>query len=231
MSDIYLGGCRATFSVWEAEQDGHKWRRTPLADNKEFINENGEAISNCKLPLSLKDFICAKKVGKFGDFEDIPLEIPSTKLYAFYKNALARQIMDEAMEGIAKIQKKVDSALETILSVENIMEEQRTADDRNRLVMGKRELADVRTMISKVEDEVGEMKETMASVEEKMDKVGNRMEEMEEVEEDRVEVENRLAELEIKLASARAEEGRIVEADGNSRGSRVRSVFGRSFKK
>ncbi|RYC54833.1 hypothetical protein CHU98_g11381, partial [Xylaria longipes] len=168
MNDIYRGGCRATFSVWKAEQDGDKWKPIALVDNKQFIDENGKVVDDCMLRLSLKDFLCARMADGFRDFEDVPLEISSTQLYGFYKYAFKRQVRAEAKKEIKEVQKKVGDALEMIISAEKLMQEQRTEDARK--VMRKKELADVRNLLSKVEDEISEMKKTIASVEENIDK-------------------------------------------------------------
>ncbi|KAI0875961.1 hypothetical protein GGS24DRAFT_499258 [Hypoxylon argillaceum] len=103
MNDIYHGGCGATFSIWKAEQDGDKWRSNTVVDNQKFIDENGDVINDCNLSLSLKHFICAKKTNKFGGVEDVPLEMPSTKLYEFYKYAVTQQMMADATKGIKEV--------------------------------------------------------------------------------------------------------------------------------
>ncbi|KAH8165573.1 hypothetical protein CIB48_g2632 [Xylaria polymorpha] len=122
LNDIYRGGHRATFS--------------------EFINENGEVINDCKLPLSLKDFVCATATNRFKEFEDVPFEIPSTKLYELYKYALERHIIAVSMEGIEEVQEKVDDGLEEIRSVEKLTQEKRTEDALRRTFIGKKELTE-----------------------------------------------------------------------------------------
>ncbi|KAI1124665.1 hypothetical protein F5Y10DRAFT_284891 [Nemania abortiva] len=232
MNDIYRGGSRASFSIWKAEQDGDKWRSNPIVINKEFINNDGEIIEDCTLSLSLNDFICAKRTSRLGDFEDVPLEISSNELYNFYKFALTQQVIADTTEGIEKVQKKVNSALEKILNVENILLEQRTEDPGRRTATGKEKSADIRTAMSEVEDEITNTKNIMKDLEDKMGKAGDDgMEEVEVVEEARVEVKHKLAELETKLAQVRAEEARIAEqSDGRSKRSRVRSALGLSSK-
>ncbi|KAI0975452.1 hypothetical protein F4678DRAFT_457735 [Xylaria arbuscula] len=223
MNDIYRGGCRATFSVWKAQHDGGGWKRTTEVDNKEFLDENGRPVDHCELLVSLKDFICVEQACEFEDFEDVSLEIPSTTLYDFYKFSFRRHIMTEAKEEIEEVKKKVNDALGKLSSIERIMLEQRTGNNRRRTAMRNKKLSDARTIMLEVENEIGEMKTKMEDVNEKMGKVDDRME---RVEKQRVEVENRVAELETKLANARAEEERIVEISGKSKVLRVRSALG-----
>ncbi|KAI0474680.1 hypothetical protein F4859DRAFT_514529 [Xylaria cf. heliscus] len=219
MNDIYRSGCRAMFSVWEAEQDGGQWRRTTSIDNEEFIDENGEVVDNCKLRLSLKDFICTKRVGMFRDFEDIQLEIPSTTLYDFYKNALAQQIMDDAGHDTAEMEERIESAYEKVVTIKNIMQEKGTEDAQERKFMGEKDLKDIGAMISNIGDEIGELERMMTSVEEMMDKGDNTIEEMDEVEEYTGLIGDLLAELDTSLANARVQVGKIVEADGRPSGT------------
>ncbi|KAJ2972968.1 hypothetical protein NUW58_g9062 [Xylaria curta] len=228
MNDIYRGGCRATFSVWKAQHDGDKWRRTTEVDNKEFLDENGQPVDHCELLISLKDFICVEQTSEFGDFEDVSLKIPSTTLYDFYNFSFRRHIMSEANEGINGVKKKANDTSGKLSDIERIMLEQRTRNTRGRAAMGKTELADVRATILEIEKSIGEMKTTMEDVNEMMGKVGNRME---RVEKQRAEANNTVSELETRLANARAEEERVVGANGKSIRSRVRSAFGLSSKK
>ncbi|KAI1420241.1 hypothetical protein F5Y12DRAFT_788405 [Xylaria sp. FL1777] len=201
MSDIYYGGCGATFSVWKAQLDGGGWKRTTEVENKEFLDGNGRPVDHCKLLLSLKDFICVEQASEFGDFEDISLEIPSTTLYDFYKSSFRRHIMSEAKEKIEEVKKNAIDTLVKLSSIERIMLEQRAAGNiRGRTAIRKEEVTD--TMLE-VEKEIVDMKAKMEDVNEKMSKVDNRME---RVEKQRVEVENRVAELEARLANARAKE-------------------------
>ncbi|KAI1170114.1 hypothetical protein F4777DRAFT_592191 [Nemania sp. FL0916] len=215
MNDIYLGGRRATFSVWKAEQHDNKWKRVAAVDNKEFISDKGEPISGCKFSLSLTDFLCAETARDLGDFEDnIPLEIPAAKLHEFNQDAFQDHIIEKAMQGTGDVKKETKNSSEEILTAETIIQEQTTENARGRKVMDQENLASVRDILSKVKKY--------------MDMVA---EELKMVEKRRFEAETGVAELESKLAAARAGEGDIVEADKGSRRSRVRSALKFSSKK
>ncbi|KAI0108716.1 hypothetical protein GGR51DRAFT_514736 [Nemania sp. FL0031] len=221
MNDIYRGGCRATFSVWKAQHDGEKWTRITQVDNKEFLDKNGRPVDQCSLLVSLSDFICSEQAGEFGDFEDISLEIPSTALHKFYKISFRQHVMSEAKNEITGVKKKAGSSLERLSSIENMMLEQTTRNNRRRT--RNKELSNAQATILEVEKEIAEMKAQMQHVKEEMGRVDDRTA---RVEKQRVEVENMVAELETKLANVRAEEEGIVEASGKSRVSRVRSALG-----
>ncbi|KAI0101526.1 hypothetical protein GGR51DRAFT_563427 [Nemania sp. FL0031] len=230
MNDIYRRGRRATFSIWKAEQDGNKWKAKALVEGKEFLDRNGDVIEDCKLPLTLKDFICAGETAQIGDFEDVPFDITSAMLYDAYQYAFKKHISEEARKGIKSVQKKVTNALEKIVKVERIVQERRTGNVRRRIATRRKETADSKAMISEVEAEIADMKKIMQDVEEKMGKVLNRKRVMREVEGRKVVVDNQLAELETKLAEVRAEEERLIEPDGGSKRSRLRSAFRSSSK-
>ena len=66
------------------------------------------------LILTLKDFVCDKWERRIEGFDDIPLEIPSTKLYSLYKDAFMTHVMDEALDDMKNVSKKADSGLEKI---------------------------------------------------------------------------------------------------------------------
>lgn len=225
MNNIYRGGCRATFSVWEAEQIGNKWKLATSEANKEFINEKGEPVSGCELHLTLRDFICEKQVAKFGEIENVPLKIPSAQLYDFYKSAFEDHMMDKAMEEIEGVKGVVNEALKTFLDIEKVIQEQSTEDTDGRTVMGKTELVNVKTMLEEVEKKISDMKKALKSVEEKLTDT------MEMVKDEKIEVENEVTELEKKLAEVRATAERIVEPAPKPKRSRIPSAFKRASKK
>ncbi|KAJ2984641.1 hypothetical protein NUW58_g5951 [Xylaria curta] len=161
MNDIYHGGCLATFSVWKAKWDGDTWRCTTAVDNKvknlrslvvstwhvisndpqEFLDEQGQVVNRCYLSLSLQDFVCEKKAGKFKEFEDVLLEIPSTRLYTFYTSALKRHVMGEAMEEIEKLKRKVHDSPDKLPSAEKPMQQRKRKHVHKHAVAGKKKLA------------------------------------------------------------------------------------------
>ncbi|KAI0398990.1 hypothetical protein F4802DRAFT_82687 [Xylaria palmicola] len=222
MKDIYYGGCRASFSIWRAEHDGEKWRPTAVVDNQEFLDGNGEAVNGCKLTLSLRDFICARKAAKLREFEDVPLEIPSTKLYELFKQAFVDQIMDEATDEIEEVRERVDAVSDKILGIEKIMQERWAKDGQTRTVTGKEELIYLRNTMSEAEDEIGKIRSAMEGIEMKMDRAGSRVEEMDEVAENRAKVTDRVAGLETRLANARVQE----EGMGEGEIDKVEGAFG-----
>ncbi|KAI0532521.1 hypothetical protein GGR58DRAFT_489901 [Xylaria digitata] len=222
MNDIYQGGCRATFSIWKAQHDGDKWKRTTEVDDKEFIDKNGQPVDDCELLLSLKDFICEEQAGEIDDFQDVSLKMPSTMLYNFYKSSFRRHLMSEAQQGIEEIEKKAKNSLMKLSGIGEIMLEQRTGNIRKRTATRNKELADARTTMLEIENDISEMKTKMEDVDGTMGKVEGIMP---KVEKQRVEVGNRVSELETKLASLRTEEGSTAEANDTSIRSRVRSAL------
>lgn len=66
------------------------------------------------MPLSLKDFVCEEEERELEDFEDVPLEIPATKLYDLYKLAFEQHVMGEAGEQMDKVTKQANEALENL---------------------------------------------------------------------------------------------------------------------
>ncbi|KAI0437086.1 hypothetical protein F4803DRAFT_556359 [Xylaria telfairii] len=226
MNDIYLGGRRATFSIWKGYQAGGQWSHT-LVDEKEFIDGNGQVVDDCEFLLSLKDFICTEEENQCHEFEDIPLRITSAKLYEFYKYALGQQMAHEANKGIEKIEKKLTGLSGKMFNIETAM---RTKDDHNRVIMGNEELTSLRGIMLEVETKIDEIKKSMIEdVEKKIDKVSNEKV-ARKVTAKKVKVESKVTEIETRLAEARVEEGNIVEAGEGSQRSRVRSVFRRSSK-
>lgn len=67
--------------------------------------------------LSLRDFICEQRERKLKEFEDIPLEISSTKLYGFFKEAFRDYVIEEVEGAIEELIKNVDKVLENIIVV------------------------------------------------------------------------------------------------------------------
>ncbi|RWA04455.1 hypothetical protein EKO27_g10647 [Xylaria grammica] len=221
MNDIYRGGRRATFSFWRGEQDGDQWKRTTVADNMEFIDGNGQAVDECVLSLSLRDFICSEEATEFGDFEDVPLNITSKTLYEFYVQAFKAQIADEATEKIEEVQQKANSASEKILAIDNFIRERGTRGVSNRILMERKQLADVRANMAGLKDESTKIASLIEDIEATMDKVGDRVGVMRKVEKDRVAAARKVAEVETELARLTAEEGNWVERSIRSRSQRL----------
>ncbi|KIW84056.1 hypothetical protein Z517_03302 [Fonsecaea pedrosoi CBS 271.37] len=210
MIDIYRGGRGATFSVWRAQHVGNNWIRTAVVENQSFLDENGQAVKDCSLHLSLKDFICEEQEHLQKPFEDVPLEIPSTKLYDLYRQAFIVHVLGKAEEEMDEVLENADAAVKEMLRAKKMIQEQKVKDPRNRTVMEKKDLAEVWRVISKVEDNVNKMKHTIGGVEEKMKKVD---EKLEIVERKKVEVEKRVAEFETEMAEMREEAEKMVEAE------------------
>ncbi|KAI0532298.1 hypothetical protein GGR58DRAFT_490747 [Xylaria digitata] len=226
MNDIYHRRSRATFSVWKAYKNGSQWEVHTLIDNKEFIDENGQAVSGCELTLSLQDFMGATAEDQCDEYENISLKIKSTELYEFYEYALGQQMAHEATRNIRKIEREAVDTSEKMLGIETTLLKR---DARNRIVMKSEELAGLRDMLLVVENEIGEMKKSMIeNVEKKIDRAGNGMTVMRKVKADKVKVESKVAELETKLAKARANEENIVDRGEGSQRSRLRLGLGRS---
>ncbi|KAI0512698.1 hypothetical protein F5B22DRAFT_648546 [Xylaria bambusicola] len=209
MNDIYRGGRRATVSVWRAEQEGERWKRSTVVDNMEFIDENGQAVDGCVLSLSLRDFICSKRASKLGDIEDVPLNITSTTLYEYYQHAFNTHIADEAAEKIGTLQKQANSALEKIRVIDGIIRDQGTRDGPNRIRMGKKHVIDIKAKMKELNGESANITSLMKDIEETMDKAGDQAEVMEEVEEDRLKAASKVAEVETGLGRLTAEEGNL----------------------
>ncbi|KAI0803395.1 hypothetical protein GGR55DRAFT_399288 [Xylaria sp. FL0064] len=226
MNDIYRGGRRATFSVWKAQEDGGQWNRTTLVDNVEFIDGDGQVVPECELSVSLGDFISSEMASEYGDFEDVPLHISSATLHGFYKIALSRQVSTEANKEMKNIQRKVTEASEKMLAAERTIQGQVKIDASGSKVMEKKQLADIRALLVKLEDEFEKMQNLMEGVKEIMGKVDQKERMMKKVEEARVKVANEVAELGTRLANARAEEESITVK--RSTRSRVGSAFRRS---
>ncbi|KAJ9133190.1 hypothetical protein NKR23_g10955 [Pleurostoma richardsiae] len=192
MGDIYRGGSQATFSIWKAQLIGGKWRSIPATKDQVFIDENGQAVKDCIMRLSLKDFLCEQKEHKMGGFEDVPLEISSAELHCLYKLAFRRHVMREADEELDEIMRKADESLEKMLRMKEM----------------ENDLAEVQNMISEIKHGVVLMRRLMKDIKEKMGKVDNVMD---DVEEKKVEAERRMAEVEAKMAEIRAEEEKMIE--------------------
>lgn len=144
------------------------------------------------------------------DFEDVPLRIPSTKLYELYKSAFDTHVMDEVEEEMGKVMKKADDLCKKILEAEKIIQEQRIEDPGKQTVMGKEELAKLKNIITEAGYHIDKMKSTMENVQEKMDKVDD---EMGIIEKKKAEVEKRIANVETKIAKIGADAEKIVEAE------------------
>ncbi|GAW18665.1 hypothetical protein ANO14919_081460 [Xylariales sp. No.14919] len=211
MNDIYDGGRRATFSFWRCEQDGDQWKRTTVVDNMEFIDGNGQAVDECMLSLSLRDFICSEEATEFGDFEDVALKITSKTLYEFYVQAFKAQIADEATEKIEEVQKKANCASERILAIDNFIRERGTRGVSNRILMERKQLADIRAKMAGLKDESAKIASLIGNIEAMMDMVGDRVGVMRKVEKDRVAAARKVAEVETELARLTAEEGNWAE--------------------
>ncbi|KAI0410470.1 hypothetical protein F5X98DRAFT_385566 [Xylaria grammica] len=211
MNDIYGGGRQATFSFWRGERDGDQWKRTTVVDNMEFIDSNGQAVDECMLSLSLRDFICSEEATEFGDFEDVALKITSKTLYEFYVQAFKAQIADEATEKIEEVQKKANCASERILAIDNFIRERGTRGVSNRILMERKQLADIRAKMAGLKDESAKIASLIGNIEAMMDMVGDRVGVMRKVEKDRVAAARKVAEVETELARLTAEEGNWVE--------------------
>ncbi|KAI0867726.1 hypothetical protein GGS24DRAFT_514716 [Hypoxylon argillaceum] len=207
MNDIYRGGCRATFSIWKAQYDGGQWKRTTEVDNKEFVDENGRPVDHCELVVSLKDFICSQRADELEDFEDVSLVISSETLYNSYRASFRGHIMAETIEEVETVITQANQTLETLSSIERIMLQQGTRSNSKQKATRNKEL-------SEIENEISEMKTKIENVKKKMCQVDKKMP---RVEKQRDEVEHMVAKLETKLANARAEKERIVEASGTSK--------------
>lgn len=230
MNNIYRGGCKATFSIWKARFIDGRWRCTMAAENQvryfgiikgqsvievmltnqKFLDENGQAIKDRTLSLSLKDFICEEEERELGDFEDVPLDIPSTQLYDLYKLSFRKHVMAKAEEEMVQVTKKANDTLAKILNVKKMMQGQRTKDLGNRTVIGNEELAGVKNTISEVGRHIDEMDNTMKDIKGKLDRVDGRVA---KVERKRVEFEKRMAEVKREMVEVRTEEKKIVGAE------------------
>ncbi|KAJ2986302.1 hypothetical protein NUW58_g5095 [Xylaria curta] len=168
MNDIYLGGHRATFSIWKGRHYDDRWSYT-LVDNQEFIDGNGQVIDNCELFLSLKDFICTEEESQCDGYENIPLKITSTKLYEIYTYALGQQMAHEANKGIETMQEKTNDTWKKMLSIETAIQ---MKDDSDHIIMGEEDLASLRAKMSEVEQDIISIKEGMVEgVEKKINKL------------------------------------------------------------
>ncbi|KAJ9137665.1 hypothetical protein NKR23_g8958 [Pleurostoma richardsiae] len=181
MGDIYRGASRATFSIWKARPVGDKWRSVPAVKDQVFIDENGQAVKDCIMRLSLKDFLCEQKENKMGDFEDVSLEIPSTKLHCLYKDAFWDHVLNEAEKVLDKVVRKADESLEQMLRMKEM----------------ENDLAEVQNMMSDIRHGVVLMRSSMKDIKEKMSKVDNVTA---RAEKRKVEAEKKVAEVEAKMA-------------------------------
>ncbi|KAJ9137722.1 hypothetical protein NKR23_g8949 [Pleurostoma richardsiae] len=217
MHDIYRGGCRATFSIWKAQPVGNKWRSIPVTKDQMFIDENGQTVKDCIMRLSLKDFVCEEKEHRLGDFEDVPLEISSTKLHCIFNDAFGEHVMDEAEQVIDRLTEKAGDALTKTFTAKKLIQEERMEDVEKGTVMAKKVLANVRNIISEVGNYIVQLRSSMEDMEAKMDKVDDKMDDLKDrrikVEKRAAEVETKIAEVETKMAEIRAEEEKIIEAD------------------
>ncbi|KAJ9129894.1 hypothetical protein NKR23_g12422 [Pleurostoma richardsiae] len=170
----------STFSIWKAELVGDKWRSIPAVKDQVFIDENGQAVKDCIMRLSLKDFLCEQKEHKMGDFEDVPLEISSAELHCLYKDAFWDHVLNEAEKVLDNVVRKADESLEQMLRMKEM------EDD----------LAEVQNMMSDIRYSVILMRSSMKDIKEKMDKVDV----MDDVEEKKVETEKKVVEVEARMA-------------------------------
>lgn len=60
-----------------------------------------------------------------ANFEDVPLKIPSIRLYDIYRSAFRDYVLGEVWKTMKTIMKEVNEADEKILRVRKIMQEQR----------------------------------------------------------------------------------------------------------
>ncbi|OAL24439.1 hypothetical protein AYO20_10665 [Fonsecaea nubica] len=210
LNDIYRGSRLATFSVWKAQLDGDKWTRATVVDNQMFLDEDGQAVKDCSLRLCLKDFICEAEERELEAFENVSLNIPSTMLRDFYQIAVRKNVIREVENGMKEIMKKVNDAAKEMLRARKMIQEQKAKHARNHTVMAKNDLAEVRRVICKAEEDINEMKHTMIDVKEMMDEVGDKLP---RVVKKKVEVENRMAEVETEMAEMQEEAEKIVEAE------------------
>lgn len=112
------------------------------------------------LRLSLEDFICQERCALPSDFEDVPLEIPSTKLYGFYERAFRTHVISEAREKMGEVMRQAGDVLKNILEVKTMFQEQRTEDQ-----------AKVKNMMCDIARHIDQMKGTIGDVQKVMDKV------------------------------------------------------------
>lgn len=188
---------------------------------QEFIDENGQPVQDCRLILSIYDFIGRKKAGKCKDFETVTLALSASQLHIFYQVAFRKQLMANVTEKMKQIKQDANESLEDIIGLEQIIQEQETGNASQRTAIGEKEVADAIGAMSQMEDEIGQMRIMMQGVGNMIDKANNGLkrmtakaeEEMDKVEKARGELESTVAELETKLAKARAAIQSIVGVD------------------
>ena len=162
------------------------------------------------LPLSLKDFVCDKWERRIKEFEDIPLKIPSTKLYSLYETAFMTHVMGEAEDEMEKVSTKADSGLEKLQDLEEVLPKQRIKELGGEIGIGKNQFATIKETMFEVDSCIEEMKKTIQNVQKNMSKVGDQMLELEEM---KTEFEEKMIEVLTKANKMRAKIENLVEVE------------------
>lgn len=173
-----------------------------------FIDDDGKPVQDCELPLSLKDFVSEEEEREIkddlGDFEDVPLKIPSTELHRRYEIALRAHVCVEIGDEKEKISSQVREDLEKILDVETRMQETKVHTSGKRKIWGPEDLAKARDLMKEIQGHIKTKRSKTKVFMGHLEGVGGSNKHLREAKEKLAEAEKELADLEKKMEEARA---------------------------
>jgi vacuolar-type H+-ATPase subunit I/STV1 len=179
-----------------------------------FIDGDGDPVEDCELRLTLKDFVSGETASEIGDFEAVPIKIPSKELHRFYKRSLQPHVCAEIDDEQELIREEVKEDLENISEVEKILKEPEVPTSGRERVVGLEGVEKVRESLNKAQQHISKRRVNMEDLKEKLERVGDKKsKDVQEATEKLGEAEIELAELEKKISDVERKTRRASEAN------------------
>lgn len=228
LNDIYNGGRGAWFSIWNAKFDdkGEWWTREITVDQQVreflavschygahndlaaqmFINDEGQPVKDCKLCLSLKDFVSKKRAVEIGDFQDVTIQIPSEELHRFYERSLQPHVCAEIDDEQEVIRKEVEEDLKEVSEMEKLLQSSGKLSSGEGQAVGLEEVKKAREILTEAERHISKRRSNLENLKMTLDRVGDKTsDDVKEATEMLLDAEKKLVELEKKILEMRPE--------------------------